>query len=75
MMVSVKAKKFSVKNFECLNMVFAVDETWAKKAFLPLGATLCLPKSILTAQIHVKLILIRIILAKVLQQPILCANG
>ena len=40
-------------------------------AFLLLGTTLCPPKLIITAQNHVKLILTLVILAKVLQQPIL----
>ena len=39
--------------------------------FCPWGPHLCPPKSIITAQIHVKFILTHIILAKVLQQPIL----
>ena len=39
--------------------------------FCPWGPYLCPPKSIITAQIHVKFILTHIILAKVLQQPIL----
>ena len=56
------------------NMVFLVDETCAKLTFLPLGATLCRPKSIITAQIHVKLILPHIILARVIVQPILDTN-
>ena len=55
-------------------MVFLVDEICTKLTFLPLGATLCHPKSVITAQIHVKLILTHIVLAKVLEQPILSAN-
>ena len=39
--------------------------------FWPWAPHLCPPKSIITAQIHVKFILTHIILAKVLQQPIL----
>ena len=54
-------------------MVFLVDETCTKMACL--GTILCPPKSIMTAQIHVKLILTHIVLAKVLQQPILDATG
>ena len=42
--------------------------------FLPLGTTLP-PKSIITAQIHVKFILTQIILTKVLQQPNLSPTG
>ena len=53
------------------NMVFSVMETCPKLTFLPWGPHLCPPKSIITAQIHVKFILTHIILAKVLQQPIL----
>ena len=56
-------------------MVFLVDETYTKMAFLPLGATLCFPKSIITAQIHVKLILTHVVLAKVLHQPISSPTG
>ena len=56
-------------------MVFLVDKICTKMALLPLGSSLCPPKSIITAQIHVKLILNHIILAKVLQQPILGPNG
>ena len=51
--------------FKITNMVFLVDEICTKMTFLPLGSTLCPPKSIITAQIHVKLILTLIILAKV----------
>ena len=56
-------------------MVFLVDETYTKMAFLPLGATLCFPKSIIIAQIHVKLILTHVVLAKVLHQPISSPTG
>ena len=38
-------------------MVFLVNKICTKLAFLSLGATLCHPKSIITPQIHVKLIL------------------
>ena len=57
------------------NMVFLVHKTSIKMPFLPHGGTLCHPMSILTAEIHVKLILTHIILAKVLQQPILGASA
>ena len=86
-MANVKEKKFSLrvysgyeeickilKIWKIANMVFLVDETCTKLTFLPLGATLCHPKSVTTAQIHVKLILTHIVLAKVLQQPILSTN-
>ena len=56
-------------------MVFLFNEICTKMAFLPLGSTLCPPKSMITAQIHVKLILTHIIFAKVLQQPILDPTG
>ena len=57
-------------------MVYLVDETCTKmEANLPLGANLCPPKSIITAQIQVKLILTHITFAKVLQQPILDPTG
>ena len=56
-------------------MVFLVDETCIKLTFWPLGATLCCPKSIITAQIRVNQKLTCIILAKLLQQTILGANG
>ena len=56
-------------------MVFLVDITCTKLTFLPLRATLFRPKSIITAQIHVKLIITHIIIAKVLEQPILRSNG
>ena len=56
-------------------MVFLVDEICTKMTFLPLGSSLCPPKCIITAQIHVKLILTYIILAKLLQQPILGRTG
>ena len=52
-------------------MVFFLDEICTKMVVLPLGCTLCPPKCIITAQIHVKLISTYIILAKLLQQPIL----
>ena len=78
-MVSVKYQNFSVRVYseykeiykifsieEIAAMVFLVEETFTKIAFLSLGATLYPPKSIITAQIHVKLILTHIILAKVL---------
>ena len=85
---SVKDKNFSLRVYseyeeickilnvwKIANMVFLVDETCTKLTFLPLEATLCCTKSIITAQIHVKLILTHIILTKVLQQPILSTNG
>ena len=56
-------------------MVFLVDETCTKTTFLPLGATVCPPESIIRAQIHVKLILNPIIHAKVIQQPVLGPIG
>ena len=87
-MASVKDKNFSLRVYseyeeickilnvwKIANMVFLVDETCTKLTFLPLEATLCCTKSIITAQIHVKLILTHIILTKVLQQPILSTNG
>ena len=68
-----------VNVWKIANMVFLVEETCTKLIFLTLGGggdtTLCCPKSIIIAQIHVKLILTHIILAKVLQQPILCTSG
>ena len=86
-MASAKDKNFSIRAYseyeeickilniwKIAHMVFLVDETCAKLTFLPLGATLCRPKSIVTAQIHMKLILPHIILAKVLEQPILDTN-
>ena len=87
-MANVKDKNFSSRVYseyeeickilnvwKIANMVFLVDETCTKLTFLPLEATLCCTKSIITAQIHVKLILTHIILTKVLQQPILSTNG
>ena len=87
-MASVKDKNFLLRVYseyeeickilnvwKIANMVFLVDETCTKLRFLPLGAILCCPKSIITGQILVTLILTHIILAKVLQQPILGANG
>ena len=56
-------------------MVFLVDKTCTKLTFFSLGVILCHLKSIITPQIHVKLILIQIILTNLLQQPILDANG
>ena len=56
-------------------MVSLADEICTKMVFLPLRSTLRPPKSIITAQIHVKLILTHIILAKVLQQYILGPTG
>ena len=86
-MANAKDKNFSIRAYseyeeickilniwKIANMVFLVDETCAKLTFLPLGATLCRPKSIITAQIHVKLILPHIILARVIVQPILDTN-
>ena len=79
-MANAKDKNFSIRAYseyeeickilniwKIANMVFLVDETCAKLTFLPLGATLCRPKSIVTAQIHMKLILPHIIRAKVLE--------
>ena len=88
-MASVKDRDFSLRVYsdyediskivnvwKITNMVFLVEETCTKLTFLTLGGgTLCCPKSIIIAQIHVKLILTHIILAKVLQQPILCTSG
>ena len=87
-MASVKDKNFSLRVYseyeeickilnvwKIANMVFLVDENSTKLTFLNLKATLCRPKSIITAQIHKKLILTHIILAIVLKQPILGANG
>ena len=81
---SVKDKNFSLRVYseyeeickilniwKIANTVFLVDKTCTKLIFLPLVVTLYHPKSIITAQIHVKLILTNIILAKVLQQLIL----
>ena len=56
-------------------MVSLVDEICPKMVFLPLRSILCHPKSIITAQIHLKLISTHIILAKVLQQYILGPTG
>ena len=87
-MASVKNKNFSLRVYseyeeickilnvwKITNMVFLVDENSTKLTLLNLKATLCPPKSIITAQIHKKLILTHIILATVLKQPILGANG
>ena len=88
MIASVKDKNFSWRIYseyeeickilniwKIANMVFLVDITCTKLTFLPLRATLFRPKSIITAQIHVKLIITHIIIAKVLEQPILRSNG
>ena len=87
-MASAKDKNFSIRAYseyeeickilniwKIANMVFLVDITCTKLTFLPLRATLFRPKSIITAQIHVKLIITHIIIAKVLEQPILRSNG
>ena len=81
-MASVKDRDFSLRVYsdyediskivnvwKIANMVFLVEETCTKLIFLTLGGgtTLCCPESIIIAQIHVKLILTHIILAKVLQ--------
>ena len=55
-------------------MVFLVDETCIKWFFLKNGIIFP-PKFIVTAQIHVKLILTHIILDNIVQQPILGLTG
>ena len=87
-MFSIKDKNLSVRVYseykeickilivqKIASMVFLVDETYTKMAFLPLGATLCFPKSIIIAQIHVKLVLTHLVLAKVLHQQISSPTG
>ena len=64
--------------FECLeNWKHGLFSWWNLHQidiFAP-GGNLCRPKSIISAKIHVKLILTHTTLAKALQQPILGANA
>ena len=87
--VSVKKqKKFSARVFseydeickilnilKIANMVILVETTCTIMVFVLLGTTLCPTMSIATPHIHEKLSLTHLILAKVLQQPILDPTG
>ena len=86
--MSKNKKKFSARVFseydeickilnilKIANMVILVETTCTIMVFVLLGTTLCPTMSIATPHIHEKLSLTHLILAKVLQQPILDPTG